>query len=110
MVQQQAREAQEGSREYMAQINRLRMEKDSLLALNAEMKEKLTQLERESSELRASLAAAEARGESSSDEKSLRLGSATQKVVQLTEQNTQLHQALRKAKDVCLELKKAYAR
>jgi hypothetical protein len=84
----------------MAQINKLRMEKDSLLGLNAEIKDRMSLLEKELSESKGLLAAAE-QNDSPLDEKSLRLGSATKKLVQLTEQNTQLHQALRKAKDVC---------
>jgi protein HOOK3 len=47
--------------------------------------------------LKAALAAYESKGQSS-DETTQRLASATQKIVQLTEQNNNLHKALKEAK------------
>ncbi|KAI9358583.1 hypothetical protein DFJ73DRAFT_757870 [Zopfochytrium polystomum] len=85
------------SRMQMAQINKLLLEKDMLETANQEMKESVLQQERTNNDLKAALAAFESKGQSS-DETTQKLASATQKVVQLTEQNNKLHKALKEAK------------
>ncbi|KAJ3333713.1 hypothetical protein HDU76_004859 [Blyttiomyces sp. JEL0837] len=85
------------SRLQMAQINKLLMEKDILESQNMEMKEGVLQQERAVNDLKAALAAVESKGQSA-DETTQKLASATQKIVQLTEQNSKLHSALKEAK------------
>ncbi|KAI8855168.1 hypothetical protein BC829DRAFT_1770 [Chytridium lagenaria] len=81
----------------MGQINKLSKEKDGLEGQCMELKDMIHQHERTSSDLKAALAALESKGQSA-DETTQKLATATQKIVQLTEQNTKLHKALKEAK------------
>ncbi|KAJ3103928.1 hypothetical protein HDU97_009740 [Phlyctochytrium planicorne] len=85
------------SRLHNAQINKLLKEKDILESTCMELKDSILQHERTSSDLKAALAALESKGQSA-DETTQKLATATQKIVQLTEQNSKLHGALQGAK------------
>ncbi|KAJ3195407.1 hypothetical protein HK101_000313 [Irineochytrium annulatum] len=85
------------SRLQMGQINKLLKEKDLLESQSMELKDGLLQQERTNSDLKAALAALESKGQSA-DETTQKLAAVTQKMVQLTEQNTKLHKALKEAK------------
>ncbi|KAJ3046327.1 hypothetical protein HDV00_000141 [Rhizophlyctis rosea] len=94
----QIRQLTDENRQAMAQVNKLLHEKEKLQSEYAESKELLHQQERITSDLRSALAAMESRGQSS-DETTQKLGSVTQKMVQSQEQNIQLHEALKRAKE-----------
>ncbi|KAJ1556769.1 hypothetical protein HK405_001859, partial [Cladochytrium tenue] len=96
-VKRQLDSFEKESRMQMAHINKLVMEKDILENSNMELKDAVLQLERSNNDLKAGLAAFESKGQSS-DENTQKLAAATQKVVQLTEQNKKLHSALKEAK------------
>ncbi|KAJ3115511.1 E3 ubiquitin-protein ligase [Phlyctochytrium bullatum] len=85
------------SRMQIGQIHKLSREKDALEGQCMELKDTILQYERTASDLKAALAALESKGHSA-DETTQKLASATQKIVQLTEQNTKLHKALKEAK------------
>ncbi|KAL2911966.1 hypothetical protein HK105_208576 [Polyrhizophydium stewartii] len=81
-----------------ARIATLSQERESLQSAQIELKENLQRSERTNSELRAALAALETKGQSS-DETTQKLGAATQRLVQLTDQNVHLQESLKKAKE-----------
>ncbi|KAI8799731.1 HOOK protein-domain-containing protein [Cladochytrium replicatum] len=91
-------ESSEEVRKMKGQINKLLLEKDQLQSALVEVKDELIQLERSNSDLKAALAAMESRDQNP-DEVGQKLAAATQKMVQMTEQNMQLHKALKKAKE-----------
>ncbi|XJO77813.1 hypothetical protein BDV3_002346 [Batrachochytrium dendrobatidis] len=79
-------------------INNVLMEKETLQSAQIDLKERMQHIERVNSELRSSLAAMETKGQSS-DETTQKLGTATQRLVQLTDQNVHLQESLKKAKE-----------
>eukprot|EP00842_Homolaphlyctis_polyrhiza_P005322 jgi/Hompol1/5791/HPOL_004694-RA len=93
------------NRSQAARINSLLMEKESLQVTQIDLKERSQHVERVNSELRASLAAMETKGQTS-DETTQNLGTATQRLVQLTDQNVQLQESLKKAKEHIINLDK----
>ncbi|KAJ3415997.1 Protein Hook 1 [Chytridiales sp. JEL 0842] len=85
------------SRFQMAQINKLSFEKDALENQTMELKDAILHHERAANDMKAALAAVDSKGESP-EETTQKLAAATQKIVQLTEQNNNLHKALKSAK------------
>ncbi|KAJ1343678.1 hypothetical protein BSLG_001753 [Batrachochytrium salamandrivorans] len=93
------------NRSQSVRINNILIEKESLQSIQIDLKERMQHIERVNSELRSSLAAMETKGQSS-DETTQKLGTATQRLVQLTDQNVHLQDSLKKAKEHILNQEK----
>ncbi|KAI8926498.1 HOOK protein-domain-containing protein [Entophlyctis helioformis] len=89
-----------------SRIASLSMEKEALQNTIMDLKERLQQHDRMNSELRATLAASETRGQST-DQTTQNLAMATQQITLLKDQNAQYQDSLRKAKEhIVLQNKK----
>jgi protein HOOK3 len=101
---EQVKVAQEESRSKHGQVNSLLQEKEALESKLEKFRERANTTDQLLAETKASWTAQESRNEG--NDVNTKLASATQKIVQLTDQNALLHQALRKAKNHILMLDK----
>ncbi|KAJ3220450.1 hypothetical protein HK099_004356 [Clydaea vesicula] len=106
-LRQQVEELLQKERISEAKLNKLAGEKEQLVENAIELKERVSVEEKKNSDLRAMLAAVESEEAVDGEKRNSKLVEATQKLVQLKQQNEGLHNALKQAKDRILSFEKS---